>query len=254
MKIAVIGATGLIGSRVTRILERNGIEVIKASTSTGVDAYTGSGLQEALDGADVVIDVTNTGSFGETDALGFFKQTGTNLLAAARGLGVKHYLVLSVVGTEHMVENDYFRAKLVQENMVRCSGLPFTIIRSTQFFEFFHAIVNDSAVDGTLRFPAIFLQPIAAEEAAGLIADIATQKPRNTTVEIGGPERVPLVELAGELVTACEDGRPVIADPASQYFGVSLPSEGLLSARMAASGTLNFHDWLSQNMSAQDVV
>ena len=201
MKIAVIGATGLIGSKVTRILERDGMEVVKASTSTGVDAFTGSGLREALDGADVVIDVTNTGSFGETDALGFFKQTGTNLLAAAKAFGVKHYLALSVVGTELMVENDYFRAKLVQENMVRCSGLPFTIIRSTQFFEFFHAIVNDSAVDGTLRFPAVFVQPIAAEEAAGLIASIATEKPRNTTVEIGGPERVQLVELARELVT-----------------------------------------------------
>ena len=250
MKVAVIGASGMMGSKISRVLERDGFDVAEASKGTGVDACTGEGLEQALSGASAVIDVTNTGSFGESDALGFFKKAGTNLTAAAKASGVAHYLVLSVVGADRLAENDYFRAKLVQENIVRASGLPFTIIRSTQFFEFFGGILNAGEVDGTFRVPSILVQPIAADEAATVIARLAAGKPAKAIVEIGGPERMELIELARELLTAAEDTRPALLDAAANYFGVSLPNDGLLPGRLAASGHLTFHDWLSKSMSA----
>ncbi|MEK1896079.1 MAG: SDR family oxidoreductase [Rhizobium sp.] len=252
MKIAVIGASGLMGTKIASVLEREGIDVVKASTSNGIDAYTGEGLERALAGADALIDVTNSGSFGESDAFDFFRKAGANMLAAARTSGVSHYLALSVVGTHRLVENDYFRAKLVQENLVRASGLSFTIVRSTQFFEFFDGIVNASAVDGVLRMASILVQPIAADEAATSIARLAAGKPANAIVEIAGPERLHLPELARELVTATDDPRPVELDHEVRYFGVSLPKDGLLPTSAAALGDLTFHDWLSRNMVSQE--
>ncbi len=253
MKIAVIGASGMMGSKIVRILERDGFDITRASTTTGVNAYTGEGVERALSGADAVIDVTNTGSFGETDALDFFRRTSGNLLSAAKASGVRHYLALSVVAVDRLVENDYFRAKLVQENLIRASGLPFTIVRSTQMFEFFNGIVDASAVDETLRVPSVRVQPIAADEAAGAIAKLAIAKPPNSIVEIGGTEAFELVEIAHELLTAAEDSRPVVLDPAARYFGVALSKDGLLPSRMIATGTLSFHEWLFTSMSVQDV-
>ncbi|MBV7518842.1 NAD(P)H-binding protein [Ensifer sp. ENS12] len=250
MKVAVIGASGAMGSRIVGRLQRDGHDVVAASKKTGVDALTGKGLGSALEGADVVIDVTNSGSFGEGDALTFFRQSGKNLLGAAKTSGVRHYLTLSVVGTDRMVENDYFRAKLVQENLIRSSGLPYTIVRSTQFFEFFSGIVNASAVDGGLRLPAISVRPVSADEAANWITMLAVAAPHNTIVELGGPQSIELADLARELLTATADNRPVSLDKDALYFGVALPPDGLLPMKQTISGKLSFHDWLTQSIAA----
>jgi uncharacterized protein YbjT (DUF2867 family) len=248
MKVVVVGASGTMGSKAVRSLERDGREVVQASTSTGVNVLTGEGLNEAFNGADAIIDVTNIGSFGSGDALAFFKQSGGNLLKAAKRNGVGHYLALSVVGAEMLVENDYFRAKLVQENLIRASGVPHTIVRSTQFFEFLSGIVGSSANDGTIRLPTLRLQPIAGDEAAAWLAKLAGEKPNNSIVEIGGPEAANLIDLAGELLTITEDTRPAKSDPEAQYFGISVSSEGLIPKMPSALGKLTYHDWLSRTL------
>lgn len=248
MKVVVVGASGTMGSKAVRSLERDGREVIQASTSTGVNVLTGDGLDEAFKGADAIIDVTNFGSFGRGDALTFFKQSGGNLLRAAKRMGVGHYLALSVVGAETLVENDYFRAKLVQENLIRASGVPHTIVRSTQFFEFLSGIVGSSADSGAIRLPALRLQPIAGDEAASWLAKLVGEKPSNSVFEVGGPEAANLTDLASELLTITEDTRPAVTDPDAQYFGVSVPSDGLIPRKPAALGRLTYHDWLSRTL------
>lgn len=251
MKIVVVGASGTMGSKIVHALERAGQNVVEASSKTGVDAIKGAGLDTAFVGADAIIDVTNSGSFGEGDALFFFKQAGKNLLGAAKRARVRHYLALSVVGTERLVENDYFRAKLVQENIIRASGVPYTIVRSTQFFEFFGGIVNSSTeAEGSLRVANVRLQPISADEAATIVAKLASGEPINSVQEIGGPERMELLEIARELLTATEDARPVTSDPEAAYFGVNLAPESLVPAAKAVSGKQSFHDWLSGTVSA----
>ncbi|MBO9198184.1 NmrA family NAD(P)-binding protein [Rhizobium sp. 16-449-1b] len=251
MRIVVVGASGMMGSKIVRALGSSGHSVVEASSKTGVDAIKGVGLDTAFEGADAVIDVTNSGSFGEGDALSFFKQAGKNLLSAAKRAGVPHYLALSVVGAERLVENDYFRAKLVQENLIRASSVPYTIVRSTQFFEFFGGIVNSSpAVEGSIRVANVRLQPISADEAATIVAKHASGKPINSVQEIGGPEPLNLLEIARELLTATEDARPVATDPDVAYFGVNLAPESLVPAAKAISGKQSFHDWLSNTVSA----
>ena len=251
MRIVVVGASGMMGSKIVRALGRSGQSVVEASNKTGVDAIKGVGLDTAFEGADAVIDVTNSGSFGEGDALSFFRQAGKNLVSAAKRAGVPHYLALSVVGAERLVENDYFRAKLVQENLIRASGVPYTIVRSTQFFEFFGGIVNSStAVEGSLRVANVRLQPISADEAATIVAKHASGKPINSVQEIGGPEPLELLEIARELLAATEDARPVASDPDVAYFGVNLAPESLVPAAKAISGKQSFHDWLSNTVSA----
>ncbi|WP_244497428.1 NAD(P)H-binding protein [Ensifer sp. Root142] len=248
MKVAVIGASGAMGSRIVGRLQGDGHDVVAASKKTGVDALSGEGLEKALEGVDVVIDVTNSGSFGDGDALTFFRQSGKNLLGAAKTSGVRHYLTLSVVGTDRMVENDYFRAKLVQENLIRSSGLPYTIVRSTQFFEFFSGIVNAAAVNGDLRLPAIAVRPVSADEAANWITKLAVAVPQNTIVELGGPQSIELADLARELLTATADNRPVSLDKDALYFGVALPPDGLLPMKQTISGKLSFHEWLTKSI------
>ena len=250
MKVVVVGASGMMGSKIVRALERGGHDVVEASSKSGVNALTGEGLAAAFARADAVVDVTNSGSFGDGDALAFFKQAGKQMLSAARVAGVRHYVALSVVGADSLVENDYFRGKLVQENLVRASGLPHTIVRSTQFFEFFSGILNASVSDGALRLPDLRLPPIAADEAAIWIAKLAAEEPRNSIVEIGGPEPAEFIELAKELLTATEDTRPLAIDPETLYFGVSLPPKGLLPNSAMVSGKLTFHDWLSRTVYA----
>jgi uncharacterized protein YbjT (DUF2867 family) len=220
------------------------------STSTGVDAYTGEGLTAALADADVVIDVTNSGSFGDSNALGFFKQAGKNLLAAAKDGGVGHYLALSVVATDRLVENDYFRAKMVQENLIRASGLPYTIVRSAQFFEFFNGIIDLAADGNGFRLSPSLVRPIAADEASTLISRIMIDAPRNDMVEIAGPESVQLDQLAREILTASEDPRSIAIDPEAPFFGVELAKTTLLPGAGALVGTVTFHDWLSRSMMA----
>ncbi len=248
MKAVVIGASGTMGSKIAGALERDGHDVVGASTRTGVNAYTGEGLEAALEGADVVIDVTNSGAFGDENALGFFRQAGRNLLTAARSSGVEHYMTLSVVGADRLVENDYFRAKLVQENMIRSSGLPYTIVRSTQFFEFFDGIVNAFATGGAVKVPPIAVRPVAADEAASSIAKLAGESPQNAVIELGGPQTIDLIDLARELLTATEDSRQINLSPEAPYFGVELSREGVLPVRQTISGQLSFHDWLSRSM------
>ena len=250
MKFTVVGASGMMGSKIVRELERAGQSVSGASTSTGVDAYTGEGLRAALADADVLIDVTNSGSFGDSNALGFFKQAGKNLLTAAKEAGVKHYLALSVVATDRLVENDYFRAKMVQENLIRASGLPYTIIRSAQFFEFFSGIINSAAEGGGFRLSPALVRPIAADEASTLISRIMVGAPRNDIVEIAGPESIQLDQLAREILTATEDTRSIAIDLEAPFFGVELAKTTLLPGTDALSGTVAFHDWLSRSMVA----
>ncbi len=245
MKVVVVGASGLIGSRIVRALERTGQEVVEASRETGVNSFTGEGLGHALEGADVLIDVTNSGPFGEGDALDFFKQSGKNLLIAARSLKVKHYMALSVLGVDRLVENDYFRAKMVQENLILSSGLPYTIVRSAQLFDFFNSVVNAYAVDGIIRLPSLILQPLAVDDAADWMAKIAVGSAHNSTIELAGPEESQLIDLARELLTASADPRPVEIDPFATYFGVELAPNGLIPNRKILSGQLTFHDWLA---------
>ncbi|WJR66393.1 NAD(P)H-binding protein [Neorhizobium sp. CSC1952] len=248
MRTVVLGSSGLMGSRIVGALQRSGVEVVEASKSTGVDAITGEGLSQALAFADTLIDVTNFGSFGGNDALQSFKQAGSNLLTAARDAEIQHYIVLSVVGADQLVENDYFRAKLVQENLVRSSGVPYTIVRSTQFFETLGGIVDASEVDGALALPVVDLQPIAADEAAAIIARVGQQKAKYRTVDLGGPEASQLCDLARELLSAHQDNRAIVSSPTALYFGVALRGNALLPARPFASGTETFHDWLSRGL------
>ncbi|MFC5758297.1 SDR family oxidoreductase [Rhizobium sp. GCM10022189] len=250
MKITVVGASGIMGSKIVRELERAGQTVNGVSTSTGVDAYSGDGVQAALAEADVVIDVTNSGSFGDSNALDFFKQAGKNLLAAAKHAGVGHYLALSVVATDRLVENDYFRAKMVQENLIRASGLPYTIVRSAQFFEFFDGIINLAGDGNDLRLSPSLVRPISADEASTLIARIMVGAPRNDIVEIAGPEAIQLDQLAREILTATEDPRSIAIDPDAPFFGVELARTTLLPGTNAVAGTVTFHDWLSRSMMA----
>ncbi|ASW09559.1 SDR family oxidoreductase [Rhizobium sp. 11515TR] len=246
MKVVVVGASGTMGSKVVKYLERDGHDLVVASKETGVNALTGHGLDDAFDGADTIIDVTNFGSFGSGDVLGLFKQAGTNLLASARKHNVKHYLALSVVGTESLVENDYFRAKLVQENLIRASDLPYTIVRSTQFFEYLSGIVSTSADDGVIQLPSLRLQPVAGAEVAAWMAKLTAQEPENSIVEIGGPEPVDFIDLANQLMTVTEDARPVTSDPAARYFGITVRRDGLIPTMPTALGKLTYHDWLSR--------
>ncbi|WP_371833343.1 SDR family oxidoreductase [Ferirhizobium litorale] len=244
MKITVVGASGMMGSKVVRELERDGQDVTQASTRTGVDAFTGHGLAAAFADAEVVIDLTDTGSFGNRDALEFFRQAGKNMLRAAKEAGVGHYIALSVVGTDRLVENDYFRAKMVQENLVRASGLPHTIIRSTQFLEYFEGIINSTADERGLRLPPAMVQPIAADETATWISRIAVGAARRAVIEIAGPEAIELNELARELLTATQDPRPISVEADAPYFGVELAKDTLLPNEHALEGTVTFHDWL----------
>ena len=250
MKITVVGASGMMGSKIVRELERAGQSVSGASTKTGVNAYTGEGLQAALADTDVVIDVTNSGSFGDSDALDFFKQVGKNLLMEAKQAGVGHYLALSVVAADRLVENDYFRAKMVQENLIRASGLPYTIVRSAQFFEFFNGIINSAAEGDGFRLSPALVRPIAADEASTLISQIAIGLPHNDIVEIAGPEAVPLDQLAREILTVTEDTRSIAIDPDAPYFGVGLANATLLPGANALAGSLTFHDWLFRSLIA----
>ncbi|MBY5312488.1 MULTISPECIES: SDR family oxidoreductase [Rhizobium] len=250
MKVVVVGASGTMGSKAVKYLERDGQDVIEASKKTGVNALTGQGLDEAFYSADAIIDVTNFGSFGSGNVLESFKQAGTNLLMSARKHNVRHFLALSVVGAESLVENDYFRAKLVQENLIRASGLPHTIVRSTQFFEFLSGIVSTSVENGVVKLPSLRLQPVAGDEAAAWIAKLAAEEPKNSIVEIGGPETADLLDLANELMTITEDARPLTSDPEARYFGISVRRESLIPTMPTTLGKLTYHDWLSRTLYA----
>jgi uncharacterized protein YbjT (DUF2867 family) len=246
MKIVIIGGTGLIGSKLAKLLQAQGHEVVAASPATGVDTITRKGLPEALAGAQVVVDVANSPSFEDQAVLAFFETSGRNLLAAEKAAGVKHHVALSVVGTDRNPESGYLRAKLAQENLIKASGVPYTILRSTQFFEFINAIVKSSAEGEAVRISPALLQPVASDDVAAALADIAAGAPVNGMVEIAGPEKLPLDQLARRVMAANNDSRQVLADVHARYFGTELNDRSLTPGDHPRIGAVHFEDWLSQ--------
>lgn len=247
MKIVVIGGTGRIGSKVVARLRKQGHDVLAAAPSTGVDILTGDGLAAAMAGANVVIDLANSPSFEDAAALSFFRTAGHNVLTAGAQAGVAHHLALSVVGTEKLQASGYFRAKLAQEQLIREAGIPYTIIHSTQFYEFLPAIVQSAADDSAVRLSTALVQPIASVDVAEAVAHYALQAPANGVVEIAGPEREPLAELAQRFMSVTGDPRDVIADRDTPYFGARLDTGTLVPANAAWIGALDFEHWLEQS-------
>src|ERR671918_1822978 len=219
MKVVVIGGTGLIGSKTVAILRQGGHEGIAASPNTGVNTITGEGLKEAMAGAQVVIDLANSPSWEDKAVLEFFETSGRNLLAAEAAAGIRHHVALSIVGTDRTPGNGYFRAKVAQEKLIEKSGIPYTIIRSTQFLEFLRAIADSSAEGGTVKVSPGLFQPIAADDVAVIVADVAVAAPRSGIVEIAGPERAPFSEILARYLKAVGDSRQVVSDPEARYYG-----------------------------------
>ncbi|SFW13485.1 SDR family oxidoreductase [Nitrosovibrio sp. Nv17] len=246
MKIVVIGGTGLIGSNLVNRLRQDGHEVVAASPNTGVDTITQEGLAEALAGAEVVVDVANSPSFEDRAVLEFFETSSRHLLAAEADAGVKHHVALSVVGSDRLPHSGYLRAKMAQEDLIRASGIPYTILRSTQFFEFIDSIIKRSTDGETVRLSPALMQPVASDDTAAALADLAIAPPVTGIVEIAGPERFPLDQLARRYLAANGDNRPVIADVHARYFGVELNDESLTPADNPWLGSIHFQDWLSQ--------
>jgi uncharacterized protein YbjT (DUF2867 family) len=247
MKIVVIGGTGRIGSKVVARLRGQGHEVIAAAPATGVDILTGEGLDAAMAGARVVVDLANSPSFEDAAALSFFETAGRNVLAAEAKHRVGHHLALSVVGTEKLSASGYFRAKQAQEALIRESGIPYTIIHSTQFFEFLPGIIASAAEGSTIRLSPAFVQPIASEDVAEAVARFALLPPANGVVEIAGPERESLSGLAERFMMLTEDPREVVADVHAPYFGAELAPDTLVPGNAAWKGALNFDRWLEES-------
>jgi uncharacterized protein YbjT (DUF2867 family) len=234
MKIVVIGGSGLIGSKLVKILRQDGHDVLAASRATGVNTLTGEGLARALAGAAVVVDVANAPSWEDRAVMEFFEGSGRNILAAERTAGARHHVALSVVGTNRLLASGYFRAKLAQENLIKASGIPYTIVRATQFFEFVGGIA-DSATDGaTVRLPPALMQPIVSDDVAAILADIAVGKPLNTTIDIAGPEPIRMDDLVRRFLIANRDPRQVTTDLTAGYFGTRVNDESLTPGENAA--------------------
>jgi uncharacterized protein YbjT (DUF2867 family) len=246
MKLVIIGGTGLIGSKLVARLREHGHEAVAASPDTGVNTLTGEGLAEVLQGANVVVDVSNSPSFEDTAVMNFFTTATRNLLAAAGAAGVTHYVALSVVGTERLSESGYFRAKIAQEQLIKASPIPYTIVHATQFFEFVKSIAAAATVGNTVRLAPVFIQPMAADDVAKAVGRIAVGTPVNGIVEVAGPEQFRLDELIREGLKARQDPREVVADPKSTYFGALLGPQTLVPAADARLGEMRFKEWLGQ--------
>jgi uncharacterized protein YbjT (DUF2867 family) len=244
MKIVVIGGTGLIGSKVVAILRRAGHEVVAASPGTGVNTVTGEGLPDAMAATDVVIDLANSPSFEDAAVLEFFETSCRNLLAAEAAAGVRHHVALSIVGTDRTPDNGYFRAKVAQERLIAASGIPYTIVRATQFLEFLGSIAASSADGDTVRLSPGLFQPIAADDVAAIVADVALAAPRNGIVEIAGPERAPCNEIVARYLKAVGDPREVVSDPEARYFGGRVEERSLVPLGEARLGTIGLEEWL----------
>jgi len=245
MKIVVIGGSGLIGTNLVSRLRQNGHEVVAASPASGVNTITGEGLAEAVAGAQVVIDVANSPSFEDRAVLEFFQTSGRHLLAAEAAAGVKHHVALSVVGSDRLPESGYLRAKMVQENLIKASGIPYTILRSTQFFEFINGIIQSGTHGDVVRLSPAFVQPVAADDVAAALADLVIAPPVNGTVEVAGPEPFPLDELARKFMAANGEKRQLVADVRARYFGAELNDRSLTPANHPRLGSTHFRDWLS---------
>ena len=245
MKIVIIGGTGLIGSNLTNKLRQLGHEVVAASPSTGVNTLTGEGLAEALTGAQVVVDVANSPSFEDGPVMNFFETSGRNLLAAEVAAGVGHHVALSVVGTERLLASGYFRAKMVQEQLIKDSPIPYTIVRATQFFEFISSIAHASTNGQTVRLSSVLMQPIASEDVAAALADIALAAPINGMIEVAGPEAIRLDELVRRYLNATQDERTVETDPNAGYFGTEVNDQSLTPGVNPLLGKIHLEAWLS---------
>ncbi|MBY3364278.1 SDR family oxidoreductase [Rhizobium laguerreae] len=245
MKIVVIGGTGLIGSKTVERLRKRGHEVIAASPNSGVNTITGEGLAEALSGAEVVLDLANSPSFEDKTVLEFFETSGRNLLAAEKLAGVKHHIALSVVGTERLQESGYFRGKLAQEKLIKASGIPYTIVHSTQFMEFLGGI--SGTVGQTVHLSPAYVQPIASDDVADAMADVALSAPANATIEIAGPERARLSELVARYLKAMKDPRTTEADVEARYFGARLNDQSLVSDDNPRLGSITFEQWFAKS-------
>jgi uncharacterized protein YbjT (DUF2867 family) len=253
MKIVVIGGTGLIGSKTVAILRQGGHEVVAASPQSGVNTITGEGLKEATAGAQVVIDLSNSPSFEDKAVLTFFETSGRNLVAAEVAAGVRHHVALSIVGTDRTPDNGYFRAKVAQEKLIERSGIPYTVIRSTQFLEFLGAIAAQSTDGNKVRLPPGLFQPIAADDVAAIVADVAVAAPRNGIVEIAGPERAPFDELVARYLKAIGDPREVVRDPEARYYGGRVEERSLVPLGEARLGGIGLAEWVRRSKARADV-
>jgi uncharacterized protein YbjT (DUF2867 family) len=249
-KIVIIGGTGLIGTKLANRLRDKGHEVVAASPNTGVNTLTGEGLAEALNGAQIVVDVANSPSFEAKAVLEFFETSGRNLLAAEAKAGVMHHVALSVVGTDRGPDNAYFQAKLAQEKLIKASQIPYTILRSTQFFEFAGAIVQSGSDGKTVRLSPAFFQPIVSDDVADALADVTLAAPVNGAVEVAGPERIAMDEFARQFLTAKKDTREVIADVHALYFGAKINDQSLTPTAgvIPRIGATRFGDWLTRTV------
>ncbi len=247
MKLVVIGGTGLIGSKLVTNLRRQGHEPLAAAPNTGVNTLTGEGLAEALQGASVVVDVSNSPSFEEKAVMEFFTTSTRNLLTHAAAAGVKHYVALSVVGTDRIPDSPYLRAKNVQETLIKGGGIPYSIVHATQFFEFVTRIADEATDGATVRLPPVLIQPMAADDVATAVASVAVGAPVNGTVEVAGPEQFRFDQLIRQGLGARNDPREVVVDPRARYFGAELDERSLVPIGDARLGEIRFTDWLRQS-------
>jgi uncharacterized protein YbjT (DUF2867 family) len=247
MKVVVIGGTGLIGSKVTEQLNAHGHDAVPAAPQTGVNTLTGEGLDDALAGADVVVDVSNSPSFADDDVMSFFVTATTNILEAEKKAGVKHHVALSVVGTGTLPDSGYLRAKAAQEDLIKRSGVPYSIVHATQFFEFTRAIADASTVDGKLHLAPVHYQPIASADVASAVSRTAVGAPLNGTTEIGGPERVRMDQFIPAALAASGDVREVVVDEHATYFGTELADDSLVPGPDAELGSITYEAWAKES-------
>jgi uncharacterized protein YbjT (DUF2867 family) len=251
MKIVVIGGSGLIGSKVVTKLGERGYQTVAASPASGVNTLTGEGLAEVLEGASVVVDVSNSPSFEDTAVMEFFKTSTGNLLRFEATAGVGHHVALSVVGSDRLPDSGYLLAKVAQETLIKESSIPYSIVRATQFFEFLKSIADSATEGNTISLPPVRFQPLAADDVASVVARVAMGSPLNGTVELGGPEQLRFDEFIRRDLRARKDPREVIADPHARYFGTELSEHSLVPGNDALLGETHFADWLSQSASPQ---
>jgi len=244
-RIVVIGGTGLIGSKVVQKLISHGHDAVAASPNSGVDTITGEGLDEALEGASTVLDVSNSPSFADDDVMTFFTTATTNIIEAATKAGVGHYVILSVVGSDRMTESGYMRAKVAQEKLIKESPIPYSIVRATQFFEFLTRIADSATEGNTVHLPSVGFQPMAADDVASVVAKVAMGSPLNGTVDVAGPEQFRFDEFISRGLSARKDPREVVADPHAPYFGTELSERSLVPEEGALLGETRFEEWLT---------
>jgi uncharacterized protein YbjT (DUF2867 family) len=250
MKIVVIGGTGLIGSKLVKKLQEKGHDAIAAAPNTGVNTITGEGLKEALSGAQVVVDLANAPVWEDKAVLEFFETSGRNLMAAEKAAGVKHHLALSIVGSDRSPDSGYLRAKVAQENLIKASGIPYTILRSTQFFEFVDGIVKSGAEGDVVRLSPALFQPIASDDVVANLAELTLAPPLNGTVEVAGPEALPMDNFGRKFLAASGDQRKVIADVHWRYFGTELNDRSLTPGDHPRLGSIRFDEWLRRSQAA----